>query len=714
MQPTVSPSPVIPAPTPWSPRAPVPKNVTAVNAQCLPLQARGSSGRTDPKPSEPSLTSKERGDADLLEGRFDAAISAYTLALQDAVKARQDDVVADRLKDLSRAYSEKGEWNRSFITLNCALALYKRLKKAEEPLYKLMLEIEKRFLQVRCQAGPETFKNLSIDDHADRCQFFNQMRAMEVQHFVSGEKFLKDFSRKIGSFIDAEMIRKMIPILGPLPCAYSLISCQEVFPFSSCRFAILIANEKQKEYFRKMADWFKLMMIGLGETECNFLEMGSFKPIPSGFSVDKNAPLWVGTVKEFAQLQKENDTPATLRGGSLLFGTESLYQDYQKAIAPILAIPSENQKNRAINFLTEQLKALPEPCKQTGDFPIDIERELYQVLRVVLTGLTGYYAIEKTNSWDIIDALVDKGVFDSEATKKVKASFETITDLKIRIQRVVSPAELTKIYTVLIPLRLAVLNACKTGNFAELATIFYPSNYMVEGKANERLGCYEEAKKSYRHALVENPDDAEAKTALAKLNGSQDISPEYGSQVSGVPSTTPPTSPDEEQVPNETETPKSKLDHFKNRTLDVLKSTGQKVQATSAKVQAKIPEPKQFLAGLKSPSNSNTTTNGTQPTADPVSSQNTPPTLATGNAGQVPFSNPPQLVSPIVPAQNVPPSPYTYQPPQVNNPPPPSLTYQSQNVNPSVSPQGIPNANGLDSAPYSSRLRLYLPNLLLK
>ncbi|MCE5315870.1 MAG: tetratricopeptide repeat protein [Parachlamydia sp.] len=525
--------------------------------------------------SSPSMTWTDRGHYHLNRGEIDIAVDSFTKALQEAEKQNDRELMSDSLKNLGRAFLEKEQWVLAAKIFNAALALlYASLNhKARQTLLALMAELERRYLEkicgIRSNIDPSHYIVRRITLHTNR-----ENSKSKVQKGEPVQNILSQLTQSNASLL-IEMIQKAFTLFGAPPCDYTLLCLgsfarKEMSPYSDLEFAFLVEKSSLKEldYFRKLVSWLELQVIHLGETSIPILEQGRISPVQRGFSFDEggNTPLGkqgyvelIKTPEELAQFQSERFYQEdlvlsnVLRGADFVMGSQTLYQQYLKAMQALLQEKSPTSpllvcQKRALHLIKGHLVEFePRVDRKKEETPVyNIKQELYRLPSFLIGALADYFGISEQNTWKKIDALVELKILSQEGAQHLQRALAAIMSLRIRChlhygeerEDVFHPAmqfkgmlpkqrfilsdddinQIIEIYRVIFPLHRIFTQACQAGNFAALAKeIFFDNSLHAQAEAYAKLQQYDAAKKCYEKSVALNPEDPEALLQLAQL-----------------------------------------------------------------------------------------------------------------------------------------------------------------------------------------------------
>ena len=275
--------------------------------------------------------------------------------------------------------------------------------------------------------------------------------AENLQDIETVRNFQTATTQKIINLVQ-ELLADVFIILGPPPCTYDLratgsVAREEACPFSDLELMLLVKEEGHEEYFNTLLQIFNLLTISLGETPLIQLVFTSLhKKNPSGFHVDFDAnPVrdssLMGIPEVLALLQHENAEPGTpnqMVRTSLSLDTNdtSLFEVYQTHMGAILNVPPEKPRRQDLAFQLFK-KRLADYNEVWGvlSFSFHLKKQYVELLNHLLSDMRLYWGIEKTNSLDIIDELVTKGIFSLKSGDLLKKAVSEIYCIRLRLQQ---------------------------------------------------------------------------------------------------------------------------------------------------------------------------------------------------------------------------------------------------------------------------------------
>ncbi|MGZ6330320.1 MAG: putative nucleotidyltransferase substrate binding domain-containing protein [Parachlamydiaceae bacterium] len=231
-------------------------------------------------------------------------------------------------------------------------------------------------------------------------------------------------------------------ILGPAPCGYDIramgsLGRHEICPYSDLEFMILIEDTAHQPYFMRVVELLEIQIASLGETErFRFIFTCVHQKNPSGLHIDyspRTDDRLIQTPEEMANLQhrKEfapNDIECTTRKtASLSTNAPTLFAEYQRLLQPISC-------EQTLSFLKIRQQDFQE--RWSYDFPhecLHLKEQFVELLFHPLSDLALYYGIQETNTFEIVDQLVFRGIFTQESGKLLKESIAAIYTIRIRL-----------------------------------------------------------------------------------------------------------------------------------------------------------------------------------------------------------------------------------------------------------------------------------------
>lgn len=493
-------------------------------------------------------------------------------------------LVVAHLKNMGKEMLELCEWSSAAIYLNCALAECERHPHEEmrREIEACMAEVEQKLLETEEPVTKKRVLDVPKRYFDRREQLKGLRKAMEIdlenktKNRKQPKQILEEFSLKMNGFL-ADLLKDIYEEIGQPPCAFTLLGLgslarKEMSPYSDLEFVILVPHYEHKAYFRKLVKLLEIRVIHLGETKFKILQKGNRSPVKGGFSFDSggNTPLakqreLIMTPEDLSYFQTEagfNEDailPIVLRTVGMVVGNEDLYQSYKDKIREIQARPSDQpglsfKQQRALLFLRDNLRELPDLDKsreiKKQEPLFDIKAELYRLLNFSIMGISEYFGIDETNSWDKLKSLQEKGVLCYDGAENLKMALNAAMKMRMRCQLhhreendkayhpslmprnlsaevkvgeefILSPEDIeaiTKIFSILTPLRVAIEKICDTGDFSHLAKeTFYHGNFAFLADRYAREEKLDAARIFYERALALDPDNPDLYLKLAEL-----------------------------------------------------------------------------------------------------------------------------------------------------------------------------------------------------
>lgn len=292
------------------------------------------------------------------------------------------------------------------------------------------------------------------------------------QHFNHVERIddLRDFQRQsIGKF--REFIQIILDditlLLGDPPagspyeiCFIGSVGKDESLIFSNLEFFFLIGKQEDKEYYENMLHLFKLAILALGETplRSNITFTVIESEDSSRLHLDRercpcfgNSDL-LGTPARLARLQAPENLAAFKQNNMTFSNTlnkilkastlgcsspGSLFRTFLDETNQMLDVNIEGKKSREIRaeeMIKQRLAEFERLWSNSKlQYPININIQFAQFLNDFLAELSIYFAIDKTNTLDIIDELVENKLVTQASGTLFKEAVESIYRLRLRL-----------------------------------------------------------------------------------------------------------------------------------------------------------------------------------------------------------------------------------------------------------------------------------------
>ena len=241
-----------------------------------------------------------------------------------------------------------------------------------------------------------------------------------------------------------------IGVLGEPPCSFDIratgsIGREEPSPFPSLESFILIKSDENQKYFIALVKLLELQILSIGETPGDapaFTCLG--KKFERGLRLDSVGKLLIGTPNWIVSTQLvptiNSDETATdpanrvLKSVSLLKKSNpQLFLDFQKRTNVLLNTGNEDKlRSRKITeLLNQKLKQFRKIWfKSNLPIAIDLKERYSKYLTYFLSEMALHWSLPETNTLDIINSLVDKGVFTKSSGELLKQSVSTLYILR--------------------------------------------------------------------------------------------------------------------------------------------------------------------------------------------------------------------------------------------------------------------------------------------
>ncbi|MBA8667813.1 tetratricopeptide repeat protein [Holosporaceae bacterium 'Namur'] len=438
------------------------------------------------------------------------------------------------------------------------------------------LSVESGFIRRECgdqQAVPE----INFKVYINRLVSIRRKTSTSLErNDETAKNLLKEITKDLSSIL-SDILRDSLRIIGNPPCQYSVVglgsmSREEMSPYSDIEFAILVEKKDKKieEYFIKLSKLIELKVISLGETRFPILLKGIKSITNDGFCLDTggNTPLGkqelIGTVEELTAYQnpirfKEDLILSNiLRNVCLIQGNKKLFTRYVETTQKVLL---STTTETWLEWLMKKDKVCMEQALylMSGDMieftvnlgkkrvtdSFNVKKELYRLPNNFIGYLSLYFGIEKQNSWDRLDVLLQQKIITKEAYKNISRLLEFATKMRIRthlfykqeredlhhkkmIQEDVINGiyemdnkeikELEKSYNILIPIEKVLGEfVANSGKLDFRNKSFIEEGLYVQGRIAEKNLNYTLAKELYIKALNLNPSDITLLKSIANM-----------------------------------------------------------------------------------------------------------------------------------------------------------------------------------------------------
>ncbi len=324
----------------------------------------------------------------------------------------------------------------------------------------------------------------------------DEERSKEEAFIKDTRALFEDITKQMKELL-SKLTHESEAILGAPPCEYAVIglgsmALQQITPYSDLEFAILIedkkdraSNEKNQEYFRKLAHLIHFRVINLGETiipKSKYgIDLSQYITVGVNFDLGGKTPLGrldkpyelIQTVEGmFLYLKNEGGKsehidkalPWILEATVHVYGRSELIDAYQKQARNFL---SDTNENGVPHYETRALKRLKEgsieynylntasaltsismlgnlalyvPKLSGGEYEgklFDVKQEIYRLPDRLLYDLAFYYGINPNSVWDAIDQLKTNDIIGSDrnihAAHHLLYAASFATSLRLRI-----------------------------------------------------------------------------------------------------------------------------------------------------------------------------------------------------------------------------------------------------------------------------------------
>ena len=298
----------------------------------------------------------------------------------------------------------------------------------------------------------------------------NPGKVREVHRLIATE--MKGFT--------AQLIKQCLDQLGPPPCQYTVIGLgsmarEEMTPYSDLEFAILIAeeSEKNRKYFRSLTYLLHLKVINLKETILPALNIPCLKGslffdaiTPRGFAFDGagvqgkgcKTPLGNGTSFELIQTptkmaqyigidreginwpKAEPHLPMEMLNVTLITGEESLIQEYQERVTDELERPYQGKTTLREYLAKEHLReeddrnfdpTLNITAKEGQLFKI--KQDLYRLPHLSIDRLALLLRVKPCNTLDRIEDLQKQEILTPQGAKNLQWLMSEVIGQRLKV-----------------------------------------------------------------------------------------------------------------------------------------------------------------------------------------------------------------------------------------------------------------------------------------
>jgi HEAT repeat protein len=289
----------------------------------------------------------------------------------------------------------------------------------------------------------ELYKNIDLIRYD-----INQMQQLE-QLQVDLTIAMKEFT--------ANLFKQAEALLGPAPCAYSVlgmgsIARGDMTPFSDLESVLLVEqdiskNSAAKNYFETLLRLVEFQVHSLGE---------SFDDNP-GFHLDKEChplimPELIGIPEQLLQRFKLTDLSGvsteqegngllayTLLRPTLVHGSASLFDKYQALVTQALNHHTETRQAKAKEFLKAHVKTFQEETRksfeESNQFKkgCQIKKSLLGPLTHLLVDLAFHHHLAGVNLVDILSELSEQRILNAEFAQVCRGALAELNLLRLRM-----------------------------------------------------------------------------------------------------------------------------------------------------------------------------------------------------------------------------------------------------------------------------------------
>ena len=258
---------------------------------------------------------------------------------------------------------------------------------------------------------------------------------------TSQKSAVDEFDRMMKVFLDDIYL-----LIGPPPCNFDLMamgSCgrEELCPSSDLEPFILVRERKPEieDYFALFSDLLDLQFRSLGETKKQDSQEFTCldPPLKKGLYLDfgKIPSISIVTPREYTALRGKEDswdptsfTHTILKSRSLLSEGSSCFAKYQEKFE---SFNPKIRKADALGYVKKRW-SWRKGGIEIFDKELKIKESFVEQLNHLLSDLSLFFEIEETNTLDIVDRLVQKGVFTAKSGLILKDAIASIYQIRVR------------------------------------------------------------------------------------------------------------------------------------------------------------------------------------------------------------------------------------------------------------------------------------------
>ena len=341
----------------------------------------------------------------------------------------------------------------------------------QDRLHQALVRVERQFLQEHnLSSASETADNAKGKDlyklNADtikRYQTSLEALRKEAKDLLENNQSMEAINclitQKYKDFITS-LIQDTILVAAPLPTedfafvAFGSIGRGFASPYSDLEFAILLKDEKHKEYFKALSELFHIRINALGEAPIGLFGLPSLNWLaaedgPSGWglmldsgNIVPHAPDFnlIGLPHHLASLFDPSYTGVDIRKKSsfyvstLLFGKQDLVDQYRDEVNKILNV--DNFRAQLVeSLLQEDLESYyknlgTEWLKKWGQ-TYNVKYDFYRPFMLLLDAAALQYGLQIVNPWQTVNDLYKAKIIDEETRSIFKKALDQIGYIRL-------------------------------------------------------------------------------------------------------------------------------------------------------------------------------------------------------------------------------------------------------------------------------------------
>lgn len=350
---------------------------------------------------------------------------------------------------LARAYARKGDSLHDRKAMFC-------LGKAVQIATKFMAEELESAHLLACELFERnqkcwTFKTKVYEDALEQLRVtFSPLSKKEVKITPQEVRSIQKRAFENFKVLFNRLLEDALTILGDAPCLYDIramgsVGREEPCPYSDLEFMILIQDARHLPYFEKLVDILGLQVAFLAENQEKTFFVFPSAPNIHGFHFDFLWPLkdLIKTPEAMAQYQDLKKVGSKDREDMMLHmilktislasncPSSGLYLEYQRHLETTLS-----RETRAFQMILDDkrdyLRFWPNGFNLEWN-EIDVKEQYVKYLNHLLSSMALFFGVTATNTLDVVDALVEKGIFTEISGLILKQSVVDIYSIRVRL-----------------------------------------------------------------------------------------------------------------------------------------------------------------------------------------------------------------------------------------------------------------------------------------